>query len=210
MPRFRKLMLLKCTKYFADECDHTCPHFTNFLQEYCKEDCPSCPIAVRNRCPCVDPARVEEYWQQAIDEHSLLPLHMIVPSSLVPQTAPPPTLVQAIRSRGGLVFPLVVRPWGRGKRERYEVVASQEVYDAAREAGIDRVPVIVKRRLSDEQALELIREIPLYLGSNLDLYLSAAPGTNVLQFPVERQPERRVAQPHSKLAKAIQHEWAAL
>jgi ParB-like chromosome segregation protein Spo0J len=99
-------------------------------------------------------------------------------------------LVRAIRGRGGLVFPLVVRPWDRGKQERYEVVASQEVYDAAREAGIGRVPVIVKRRLSDEQALELIREIPLYLGSNLDLYLEGAPGANVLQFPEERQTER--------------------
>ena len=210
MPRFRKLMLIKCPKYFTDECDHTCPHFTNFLQEYCQGDCPSCPIAVRNRCPCVDPARVEEYWLQAIDEHSLFPLHVVVPSTLVPQTVPPPALVRAIRSRAGLVFPLVVRPWNQGNRDRYEVVASQEVYDAAREAGIDRVPVIVKRRLSDEQALELIREIPLYLGSNLDLYLDGAPGTDVLQFPVERQPERRVAQPHSKLAKALQHEWAAL
>ena len=210
MPRFRKLMLIKCTKYFADECDHTCPHFTHFLQEYCQEDCPSCPIAVRNRCPCVDPARVEEYWQQAIDEHSLFPLHVIVPSTLVSQAIPPPALVQAIRSRGGLVFPLVVRPWELGKRERYEVVASQEVYDAAREAGIDRVPVIVKRRLSDEQALELIREIPLYLGSNLDLYLDGAPGANVLQFPVERQSERRVVQPHNRLAKALQVERAVL
>jgi hypothetical protein len=207
MPRFRKLMLIKCTKYFAGECDHTCPHFTHFLQEYCQEDCPSCPIAVRNRCPCVDPARVEDYWQQAIDEHSLFPIHFIVPSTLVPQTVPPPALVQAIRRRGGLVFPLVVRPCNRGKRERYEVVASQEVYDAAREAGIDRVPVIVKRRLSDKQARELIREIPLYLGINPDLYLGGEPEANVLQFPVRGQPER----PHGLVhTKAQQYERAAL
>ena len=210
MPRFRKLMLIKCTKYFADECDHTCPHFTHFLQEYCQEDCPSCPIAVRNRCPCVDPARVEEYWQQAIDEHSLFPLHMIVPSSLVPQTAPPPALVRAIRSRGGLVFPLVVRPWEQGRRERYEVGASQQVYDAAREAGIDRVPVIVKRRLSDEQALELIHEIPLYLGSSLDLYLDGGQEPNVLQFVVEGPPARRVVRPRSGTARTLQVERAAL
>ena len=210
MPRFRKLMLIKCPKYFTDECDHTCPHFTNFLEEYCQGDCPSCPVAVRNRCPCVDLARVEEYWQQAIDEHSLFPLHVIVPSTLVSQAIPPPALVQAIRRRGGLVFPLVVRPWAQGKRERYEVVASQEVYDAAREAGIDRVPVIVKRRLSDEQALELIREIPLYLGSNLDLYLDGAPKTDVLQFPVEWQSKRRVVQPDNRVAKALQVERVAL
>ena len=65
-------------------------------------------------------------------------------------------------------------------------------------------------RLSDEQAVELIREIPLYLGSSLDLYLDGAPETNVLQFPVELQPERRVAQPDNRVAKALQVEWAAL
>jgi hypothetical protein len=84
------------------------------------------------------------------------------------------------------------------------------VYDAAREAGVDRVPVIVKRRLSDEQALELIREIPLYLGSNLDLYLDGTPGANVLQFPAERPPGRRTVQPRNRLTRTLQYERAAL
>jgi hypothetical protein len=203
-------MLLKCTKYFADQCDHTCPHFTHFLQEYCQEDCPSCPVAVRNRCPCVDLAQVQAYWEQAVDEHALFPLHMIVPSTLVPPAAPPPALVRAIRRRGGLVFPLVVRPWDQGKRERYEVVASQEVYDAACHAGIERVPVIVKRRLSDEQALELIREIPLYLGSSLDLYRGGQRETNVLQLTVNRQHERQAARPRHPAAKTRHYERAAL
>ena len=167
MPRFRKLMLIKCPRFFTGECDHTCPHFSHFLAENCSEDCPSCPVAVRNRCPCVDHAQVEAYWQQAVDEHTLLPARMVVPSTLVPQVAPSPDLVRAIRRRGELVFPLVVRPWEHGRRERYEVVASQEVYSAAREAGLDRLPVIIKRRLTDEQALELMREIRLYTGANV-------------------------------------------
>ena len=98
----------------------------------------------------------------------MLPTRLVVPSTLVPQVVPPSVLVQAIRRRGGLVFPLVVRPWDHGRRERYEVVASQEVYSAAREAGLDRLPVIIKRRLSDQQALELVREIPLYADISAD------------------------------------------
>jgi hypothetical protein len=160
------------------------------LLENCSEDCPSCPVAVRNRCPCVDHAQVEAYWQQAVDEHTLLPARLVVPSRLVPQVIPPPALVQAIRERGGLVFPLVVRPWNHGRRERYEVVASQEVYSAAREAGLDRLPVVIKRRLSDQQALELMREIPLYLGNYTGLHPEGGQGKSVIQFPAERRSRR--------------------
>jgi hypothetical protein len=40
------------------------------------------------------------------------------------------------------------------------------VYSAAKKAGLDRLPVIIKRRLSDEQALELIREMRLHTGGS--------------------------------------------
>ena len=190
MPRFRKLMLIKCPRFFTGECDHTCPHFSHFLLENCSEDCPSCPVAVRSRCPCVDHTQVEGYWQQAVDEHTLLPARMVVPSTLVPQAVPPLALVQAIRRRGGLVFPLVVRPWEHGRRERYEVVASQEVYSAAREAGLDRLPVIIKRRLSDQQALELVREMHLYTGNRARLCAESDQGPGVIRFPGGRRPQR--------------------
>ena len=189
MPRFRKLMLIKCPRFFTGECDDTCPHFSHFLLQHCNEDCPSCPVAVRNRCPCVDHARVEAYWQQAVDEHTLLPARVVVPSTLVPRVPPPADLVQAIRRRGELVFPLVVRPWQHGKRERYEVVASQEVYSAAKKAGLDRLPVIIKRRLSDEQALELIREMRLYPGVGARLCAESDQETGVIRFP-DRRPQR--------------------
>ena len=187
MPRFRKLMLIKCPRFFTGECDHTCPHFSHFLAENCTEDCPSCPVAVRNRCPCVDHTQVEVYWQQAVDEHTLLPAQWVVPSTLVPQVVPPPELVQAIRRRGGLVFPLIVRPWEHGRRERYEVVASQEVYSAAREAGLDRLPVIIKRRLSDQQALELLGEMHLYTGVRAASFDDLGPGTGTERFPPRRR-----------------------
>jgi len=190
MPRFRKLMLIKCPRFFTGECDHTCPHFSHFLLENCTEDCPSCPVAVRNRCPCVDHAQVEAYWQQAVDEHTLLPARMVVPSSLVPQVAPHPALVRAIRRRGELVFPLVVRPSEHGRRERYEVVASQEVYSAARKAGLDRLPVIIKRRLSDEQALELIREMRLYAGAEAPISTDNHLETGTTRFAPRGQRHR--------------------
>jgi len=114
---------------------------------------------------------------------------MVVPSTLVPQVAPSPALVRAIRRRGELVFPLVVRPWEHGKRERYEVVASHEVYSAAREAGLDRLPVIIKRRLTDEQALELIREIRLYTGAGARLCEESDQKTGVIRFPDRLRPD---------------------
>ena len=190
MPRFRKLMLIKCPKFFTGECDHTCPHFSHFLLENCNEDCPSCPVAVRNRCPCVDHAQVEAYWHQAVDEHTLLPARMVVPSSLVPQVAPHPALVRAIRRRGELVFPLVVRPSEHGRRERYEVVASQELYSAARKAGLDRLPVIIKRRLSDEQALALIGEMNLYTGAIPARSADIGPETGTTRFPGRGHPHK--------------------
>ena len=115
---------------------------------------------------------------------------MVVSSTLVPQVAPSPALVRAIRRRGELVFPLVVRPWEHGRRERYEVVASQEVYSAAREAGLNRLPVIIKRRLSDQQALELIREMRLYSGASPRLCEESDQETGVIRFPEGRRPQR--------------------
>ncbi|MFQ5694381.1 MAG: ParB/RepB/Spo0J family partition protein, partial [Terriglobia bacterium] len=58
-------------------------------------------------------------------------------------------LAQSIRS-GGVVQPVVVRPQG----DRYELVAGERRFRAARLAGLDRIPALV-RVLSDEQALEL-------------------------------------------------------
>ena len=98
--------------------------------------------------------------------------------------------MQAIRRRGELFFPLVVRPWEHGKRERYEVVASQEVYSAVREAGLDRLPVIIKRRLSDQQALELMREMQLYTGADSLLPADSGLGTGAERLQRRGRPRR--------------------
>lgn len=58
-------------------------------------------------------------------------------------------LAQSLRT-GGVVQPVILRPVG----QRYELVAGERRLRAARLAGIERLPAIV-RVLSDEQALEL-------------------------------------------------------
>jgi hypothetical protein len=64
------------------------------------------------------------------------------------------------------------------------------VYDATREAGIDRVPTSVRGRLSHERSPEPVRETPLCLGSSPNLYLDGEPKADLLQFPVRGQPTR--------------------
>ncbi|MFP4144828.1 MAG: ParB/RepB/Spo0J family partition protein [Phycisphaeraceae bacterium] len=52
----------------------------------------------------------------------------------------------------GLMQPIVVRP-AAGKKERYELVAGERRWRAARQAGLDRVPALV-RDLDDRQLAE--------------------------------------------------------
>ena len=58
-------------------------------------------------------------------------------------------LAQSVRS-GGVVQPIILRPLG----QRFELVAGERRLRAARLAGLERLPALV-RVLSDEQALEL-------------------------------------------------------
>lgn len=58
-------------------------------------------------------------------------------------------LAASIGSKG-VLQPLLVRPAGEG----YEIVAGERRYRAAQQAGLDRVPVVV-RELSDQETLEI-------------------------------------------------------
>lgn len=58
-------------------------------------------------------------------------------------------LVASVASRG-VLQPLLVRPRG----DHYEIVAGERRWQAAREAGLDSVPVIV-REMGDQEALEV-------------------------------------------------------
>ncbi len=63
-------------------------------------------------------------------------------------------LADSIKQRG-LVQPLLVRPLSNGKGNgRYELIAGERRWRAAREAGLTTIPAIV-REASDEEALEI-------------------------------------------------------
>ncbi len=83
----------------------------------------------------------------------------IAPSPLQPRRHFDPArlteLAQAIRSQG-IIEPLVVRPMPSedGAGVRYELIAGERRWRAAREAGLSVVPVVV-RELDDHAALEM-------------------------------------------------------
>ena len=62
-------------------------------------------------------------------------------------------LAESLKHDGGMIEPLVVRQEGFGKG-RYEIVAGERRYRAAKMAGMESVPCIV-RELSDDQGLEI-------------------------------------------------------
>ena len=62
-------------------------------------------------------------------------------------------LADSIRKQG-LVQPIVVRPLAEGSGERYEIIAGERRWRAARLAGLHEVPVVV-REVSDETALAI-------------------------------------------------------
>jgi len=118
----------------------------------------------------VDVERVRAYWRdREIDDHVLLSTTLLVDSTLDDgDVTDLDGLVESIR-RHRLIFPLVVRPYKPGRFERYEVVVSQRMLVAVRAAGLIKVPCIIKERLTDEQALQLIHDV--------DYYFQSLPGT---------------------------------
>lgn len=62
-------------------------------------------------------------------------------------------LVASVKE-SGILTPLLLRPKANGKGSGFEIVAGHRRYRAAKKAGLDEVPAIV-RELSDDQALEL-------------------------------------------------------
>ena len=80
-------------------------------------------------------------------------LESLEPNPYQPRTAmEPQALAELARSIGesGMVQPILVRPHGRG----YQIIAGERRWRAARQAGLERVPVTV-RDVPDDQLLEL-------------------------------------------------------
>ncbi|HVR71056.1 MAG TPA: ParB/RepB/Spo0J family partition protein [Vicinamibacteria bacterium] len=82
-----------------------------------------------------------------------VPIESLEPNPYQPRTGIEPQalagLAQSIRE-SGIVQPILVRPHGRG----YQIIAGERRWRAARQAGLDRVPVSV-RDVPDDQLLEL-------------------------------------------------------
>jgi len=87
------------------------------------------------------------------DENLTLPIHSIDPNPLQPrrifQSERLAELAQSIQANG-IIQPLVVRRMG----DRYELVAGERRWRAAKIAGMETVPVVV-RRITDDKLLEV-------------------------------------------------------
>ena len=85
---------------------------------------------------------------------SAVPLESLQPGRYQPRTRMDETALQELAAslrQHGMMQPIVVRPIGSA---RYEIIAGERRFRAARIAGLDTVPVIV-REVGDEQALAL-------------------------------------------------------
>jgi len=81
-----------------------------------------------------------------------LAIGLIIPSSYQPRRYFDPDTMSALVAsvkKDGILQPILVRP----KDKQYEIVAGERRYRAAKEAGLQNIPVIIKS-LSDEQAQE--------------------------------------------------------
>lgn len=76
-------------------------------------------------------------------------------------------MVESVRSNGVLV-PIVVRPYAK-EEEKYEILSGHNRVEAAREVGIDKVPVVIRKGLTDNEALLIVTETNLIQRSFADL-----------------------------------------
>lgn len=76
-------------------------------------------------------------------------------------------LVESVRSNGVFV-PVIVRSYIK-EEGKYEILSGHNRVAAAREAGLKEVPVIIRRNLTDEEALLIVTETNLIQRSFADL-----------------------------------------
>ena len=74
-------------------------------------------------------------------------------------------MVESVRANG-VIVPIVVRPADDGK---YEILSGHNRVKAAKEAGIDSVPALIRTGLTDEEALLIVTETNLLQRSFADL-----------------------------------------
>ena len=76
-------------------------------------------------------------------------------------------MAESIRANGVLV-PIVIRPYAKEK-EKFEILSGHNRVAAAREVGLDKVPVVIRKGLNDNEALLIVTETNLIQRSFADL-----------------------------------------
>lgn len=76
-------------------------------------------------------------------------------------------MVESVRANG-VLLPIVVRPCAI-EEEKYEILSGHNRVAAAREVGLDKVPVVIRKGLTDNEALLIVTETNLIQRSFADL-----------------------------------------
>jgi ParB family chromosome partitioning protein len=76
-------------------------------------------------------------------------------------------MVESVRTNG-IMVPLIVRPHKK-ENEKYEILSGHNRVKAAKEAGLKKVPIIIRENLTDEDALLIVTETNLIQRSFADL-----------------------------------------
>lgn len=130
-----------------------------------------------------------------------LPVSELRPSSLQPRkTFDPEALAELAASvkEKGVLQPILVRPMDGG----YEIVAGERRYQAAQQAGLTVVPVLV-RELSDQEALELAI-IENLQRENLNAIEEAEAFQQLMEFGLNQEDvSRAVGKSRSAIANSL-------
>ena len=102
---------------------------------------------------------------QEISVHSLVPFKDHPFKLYAPEEQRFTDMVESVHANGVLT-PIIVRPLSEGK---YEILSGHNRVEAAREAGLETVPAIVREGLSDDEAMFIVTETNLIQRSFADL-----------------------------------------
>ena len=114
------------------------------------------PIVSRGnvKIPAASPAASASESQFSVKDYAEVPIKQVIPGPSQPRQHMDPSELQelsdSIRAQG-ILQPLVVR---LNDKQQYEIIAGERRYRAAKLAGLDRVPVIIKD-VSDEAAVAM-------------------------------------------------------
>ncbi len=107
--------------------------------------------------------RTVDTGEQALKEAREVEIHLIVPNPNQPRRQYNEVSLQQLADDikiRGILQPLIVRPWNGENGEEYQIVVGERRYRAAKMAGLERVPVLVRELEDDEvQVISLIENI---------------------------------------------------